>query len=416
MGKALDEVRIGEYTSADLDYGALSRVDLVLLRALTEQNRLHVHPLRTGWRIQNRSTVGVLVLERIRLVLVPKIAFGEDRLIEWLAYAVDTAVPHPPTPRAWQIGPLGVPDLVAAALVAECRKLLRRGLRRDYVACDSVTPVLRGRLDIAAQVGRRYGQIDRLHVRTFERDSATWENQVCASALAQAVRFAEDPAVVLDAVETLREFPAPLPAGEAIRVLRRARHNRLDMHYRSAHAWARAILDGGGITDLFTDAGLPAGSLLLNMNTLWERVVRRLADTAAGGLTVPAANEVVRVVGDLRTRPPFPPDALVALPGLRGWLPVDAKYKAYATKSVAADDVHQLLTYAAGYGDPAQAHAVIVHPAPNGATSRTLRVIGPRGRLGTIDLVGIHTGEPPSDVAVAQMAACFTRIGMQGTA
>jgi hypothetical protein len=69
-------------------------------------------------------------------------------------------------------------DLVAAALLEQCVKLVRDGLRRDYVRRQSLEPVLRGHLDFAAQVTRRYGQLDQLHIRTFDRETDIWDNRV----------------------------------------------------------------------------------------------------------------------------------------------------------------------------------------------------------------------------------------------
>ncbi|MGH3990009.1 MAG: 5-methylcytosine restriction system specificity protein McrC, partial [Pseudonocardiaceae bacterium] len=67
---------------------------------------------------------------------------------------------------------------VIAALLGECKQLLRDGLRRDYLRREAVDTVLRGRLDISRQISRRYGQVDRLHLHRFDRDTAVWPNLV----------------------------------------------------------------------------------------------------------------------------------------------------------------------------------------------------------------------------------------------
>ncbi|CAM5366318.1 hypothetical protein SVIOM342S_05004 [Streptomyces violaceorubidus] len=68
--------------------------------------------------------------------------------MSWLADALGTPVPA--TARRWATGPYWYADLVAAALLEECERLLREGLRRDYVRGRSVEPALAGSLGNAS--------------------------------------------------------------------------------------------------------------------------------------------------------------------------------------------------------------------------------------------------------------------------
>ncbi|MFJ9833668.1 hypothetical protein ACIRU2_20135 [Streptomyces sp. NPDC101169] len=119
-------------------------------------------------------------MDRLRLVVEPKFAIPGEQLMTWLAYALHTPVPT--AARRWSTAPDGYADLVAAALLEECEKLLREGLRRDYVRRQRLEPVLRGRLDVAAQATRRFGQLDQLHVppsteRRTSGTTASWERR-----------------------------------------------------------------------------------------------------------------------------------------------------------------------------------------------------------------------------------------------
>lgn len=320
--------------------------------------------------------------------------------MSWLAYALGTPVPA--TARRWATGPDGYADLVAAALLEQCERLLREGLRRDYVRRRSVEPVLRGRLDVAAQATRRYGQLDQLHVRTFDREADIWDNRVLGSALKAALALTASPHLARALHGIAGAFPqAPTPAA-ALRALDRTNYTRLNARYRPAHTWARLLLRGGGVTDLLTDQGNTADGLLLAMPALWEAVVRRLGAEAVdprGGHAVPGGSGVgITVHGDLGSASTFRPDLLLSLPGHdtahRTLLPVDAKYKRYDRHGVSAADVHQLLTYSSGYATDAPT-AVIVHPQPGGHAQRTLQVRGPNGPLGTIHVLGIDTRSTP---------------------
>ena len=400
-------ITIKEHQSVHLGRDELTAGDVRGLERLRDERIIGLSETRTGWRLSARRTVGVIVLDQVRLDLHPKMDIPGDRLITWLCYAQGTPVPHEPHRRRWLIGGSGYADIALAALLVECRHLLRRGLRRDYLPAQRVEPVLRGRLDTRAQATQGYGAVDRLHVRTFERDEHVWENLVCAAALKRATAQTTGN-LSAELADTAKRFPEPPHPREASEMLARGRYNRLNNHYQTAHAWARLILGAGGVTDLLTERGLRAGSLLLNMDVLWERVVRKMAHDVARELGGGGQNRDndpgIRTAGDLgRPDKPFAPDVLVRLPGgttAQRLVPIDAKYKTYAERSLSATDRHQLLTYIAGYTTPDTPTSAVVYPAPQGASRRTLTVTGPQGqRLGVIELLGLDTLLPPPDAA-----------------
>ncbi|ATW51104.1 McrC family protein [Streptomyces peucetius] len=397
------EIRLAEYGSVQLGCDRLTARDIDRLHALQARGCVTLAPDRSGWRLKADATIGVLNLDRVRLVIEPKFAVPGAQLMRWLAYALSAPQPLNATTRRWATDPEGYADLVAAALLEQCERLVNDGLRRDYVRRHSVEPVLRGRLDIAAQATLRYGQLDRLHIRTFDQDTDIWDNRVLGTALKEALTMTAHPGLSHDLHEIAGAFPQAATPGAALRMLDRTRYTRLNARYRAAHTWARLLLRGGGVTDLLTDDGITADGLLLSMPALWEAVVRRLASEAAvvhGGDVVPSHGEAaITVRGDLGKTSTFRPDVLLSLPGReighRVLLPVDAKYKRYDRHGVGADDIHQLLTYRAGHASD----AVIIHPRPGGHATRTLRVDGPQGRLGTIRVLGVDTCAPPEQAA-----------------
>lgn len=397
------EVRIGEYGSALLADSQLTPRDVKRLHALQAHGRLGLEQTPRGWRLKAGATVGLLVLDRVRLVMEPKFAIPGDRLMDWLAYALDAPAPLPVTSRHWATGPEGYADLVAAALLEQCERLLREGLRRDYVRRQSLEPVLRGRLDVAAQTTLRYGQLDKLHIRTFDRETDIWDNRVLGTALQVARTLTASPDLARDLRTIAEAFPKATPPDAALRALDRIRYTRLNARYHAAHTWARLLLRGGGVTDILIDHGTVADGLLLAMPALWEAVVRRLVTDAAvphGGHAVPSGDRAgVTVRGDLGITSTFRPDVLLSLPdrdpAVRALLPVDAKYKRFDRHGVGAADVHQLLTYSAGYTSADAQRAVIVHPRTGGHSYRVLKVESPRGCLGNVHVLGVDTHTPP---------------------
>ncbi|MEU6883704.1 hypothetical protein ABZ918_00360 [Streptomyces viridosporus] len=229
------DVRIGEYGSALLEGSQLTPRDVERLHALQARGRLSLEQISTGWRLKAGATVGLLVLDRVRLVLEPKFAIPGDRLMDWLAYALDAPAPLPVASRHWATGPEGYADLVAAALLEQCERLLREGLRRDYVRRQNLEPVLRGRLDVVAQTTHRYGQLDKLHTRTFDRETDIWDNRVLGTALQVARTLATSPDLARALHAITDAFPEATLPDTAIRVLDRTRYTRLNARYRAAH-------------------------------------------------------------------------------------------------------------------------------------------------------------------------------------
>ncbi|MGP4114425.1 5-methylcytosine restriction system specificity protein McrC [Streptomyces sp. 4N509B] len=435
---AIDTLRVDEHRSLTLPHATLNDADVRVLQHLREQKVIGLDRTPSGWRVRAKAAVGVVVLSRTRLVLHPKLEIDGEQLVTWLCYAEGVSAPrHQDLPRRWRLGDAGHAEVALAGLLATCRALLRQGLRRDYAPARREEQVLRGRLDVRAQATRRFGAVDRLHVTTFERDERTWENLLCGAALAKAadhaetlLRVATQPADRKRVAELARELGAtakrfPRPAGAAALAAllaqdHRRRYNRLTHRYRAAHTWARLVLRGGGVTDLLTERGLRADSMTVNMNVLWEAVVRKMAGDAAaafGGEPVRRDDDPgITTSGDLRRSrgeadPAFIPDVLVRLPGdPPRFLPIDAKYKSYAGRRVEADDRHQLLTYIAGYSPPDAPLAAVVYPSPEGERRRTLTVTGPRGQLlGVIEVLGLDTGLPPERAAepLRQVVAGF---------
>ncbi|MEO3972528.1 PE-PGRS family protein [Streptomyces sp. CAU 1734] len=399
---------IEEHRSVTIPYSKLSGDDID--RLLTTKV-VSVAESRKGYLLKARATTGVLQLDRIRLVLRPKFPIEGKRLIDWLCYANGRPEPDE-TLRNWPVGRDGYAGLVPAALLHECRLLLRHGLRRDYVRRQRVDTALRGRLDVEAQATRCYGAVDRLHLRTFEYEDGGWENLVCGAALAVAARRSGDPQQIRSLLDAAARFPSPRRPLDALPLLARAQYTRLNSHYRGAHAWARMVLGGGGVTDLLDPHGFGTKSLLLNLNVLWENVVRRMAVDAAvdlGGRAARTDEGAIVTNRDPEVRPSpfrsFRPDVLLAFPRQIGettttrFLTIDAKYKRYVEKNVSSEDRHQLLTYIAAHTDPTDPLALVVHPAPNGPTRHVLDIAGPRGRLGLIEVLGLDTRAAPRDAA-----------------
>lgn len=414
---ARQDFTITEHRTAHVPSTLVTDHDLAATDELSRAGVLTCRPTPSGYDVGAGSHVGVITLDRIRLELRPKFALTGEQLVSWLSYAIDVTPYRPRQRRGWDTAHGGLVDLVVGALIDECRQLIRYGLRRDYLREDRVEPVLRGRLDVQAQTARRYGMVDRLHVQTFDRRPDVWENYVCHAALQVGSRLARDSTVARLAAETAHAFPAhPRGRSAAEQTLHRATYHRMNHAYRPAHAWAALLFGRAGPADLLRHAHLQARSLLIDMNVMWESIVRRMITEAvgAGGTVVPprGAHALLVCVEGGANRA-LQPDVLVRFPADGTTLPIDAKYKHASAKVISRDDLYQVLTYASAYPMPAPPRAMVVHPSEAGWTHNWVSVTGPRGLLGEVLVVGVDIQRHPGNAGEELGRALHTVLNRQ---
>jgi 5-methylcytosine-specific restriction enzyme subunit McrC len=395
---------VSEYGSATVPESLLTLRDIAALDGISNE-LVTCGRVLNGWELRVGPTCGVIQLDRCEIEIRPKLMPDGHTVVSWISYALRLPVAIEAT-RRWSVGCDGIRDVVIAALLGECERLLRDGLRRDYLRREAVDTVLRGRLDIPRQISRRYGQVDRLHLHRFDRDTAVWPNLVCHAALSAAARLASSVDLRRGAAELAAAFPACAELRPTVlRWLATARYHRMNARYRAAHAWAGLVLGGGGVTDFLLDGVWNAQGLLINMNRLWEAVISRLSAQVSeqmGGAPVePARLSSIKVEEAGHPRRPLRLDALISLPSASGerlLLPVDAKYKSYDREAISAADTHQLLTYATAYRTgTGGSTAVLVYPANKVASVRRLCVRGPAESLGNLALIGVDVRRSPDE-------------------
>lgn len=396
-----------EYGRVRLERAHLTDHDLAVLSAINN-DLIACAPAGGGWELTIGPICGVLELEGCRVVIGPKLMPDGSTVVSWIGYAA-AAPTNLEAARGWSVGQDGLREVIIAALVTECGAILRDGLHRDYRRRAAVDTVLRGRLDLARQISRRYGQVDQLYLNRFDRESDIWENLACRAALDHAARSSSSVAQRRAAASLASGFP-PCAAENATvrRWLASGSYHRLNARYRAAHLWAGLLLGGGGVQDMLVIGEYRAGTLLINMNSLWERVVQRLCrDLSDASMAGPAPLITVREQGfSSRT---LLPDAYIAYPsdGQPRYRPVDAKYKHYAARPLARDDTHQLLTYAAAFKSPdGPASAVVAYPTIGPGEVRAVDVHGQAGHLGSIRVAGIDVTAGPARALDMLCSAC----------
>lgn len=383
-----------EWETRTFDGIRLSASDHSLLERLGKrgEGRLQVDELRDGIRVSTRSWVGVVRLETVEVRIVPKLAgdqLGLARLLEFTSGLEGARWSAPQT--AVEVTGESLLDLVALLLAEATDEVVRRGLLADYVEREEELGVVRGRIRADRQVLERFGQLDRIICRFDEFEHDVDENRLLVAALRAAARRVRTPRIHRR-LGRLRAVLEPVcdPSGLDLPLLRREMtYNRLNAHYKRAHALAWLVLDALGIDDLFTGGSTRSFTFLLDMNRLFERFVERLVEAAIDRRRYRVDSQVIHssIIWNAATQRPYSrviPDLVVWQREIaRRRMAIDAKYKLYDGRQLDQSDIYQTFLYAYALGSPSvgvSPTALLLYPA----SSSEINVIQLRVR--TLDL------------------------------
>ncbi|MEU7036732.1 hypothetical protein ABZ958_24045 [Streptomyces sp. NPDC046237] len=371
----------------------LTDADRRLLEDGALEGRLRVREL-TGDRLEVIAGpyVGVVRLDACELRVLPKYLGGDLDVLRMLDYAWGGSGAALPIGQAFSGGAPNLRDLVALMVTEHAERLLRHGVRSDYLTHEDDLPVVRGRLLADRQLLRHHGRLDRLACRFDEHDTDIVDNRLCAHAVERAARTARSPEVRSRARRAAARFAgyAPGPLGDLRTAVSGFVYHRQNEHYRPAHQWARLLLSGGGIQDLFTAGPLASRAFLIDMNQLFEAFVTRLLreGCAAAGMRAEAQSRQRRVLVDEDTGAPYSevrPDLLISgsRDGASFRLPVDVKYKLYDQRKLSTQDLYQAFLYAHALS-AGPARCSLVHPGDAGASGATVSVRGADGAVSAV--------------------------------
>ncbi|MFF8838939.1 McrC family protein [Streptomyces sp. NPDC015130] len=414
-------LELGEYGSAVFRGVRLTDADRRLLADGALDARLRVREL-AGEKVEVTAAqyVGSVRLDGCEIRVRPKYLGTELDVLRMLDLAWGAARDPLPTGQEFRDGAPNLRDLVCLMVVEHGERLLRHGVRRDYLTVEDDLPVVRGRLLPDRQLLRHHGRLDRLACRFEEHEGDIADNRLCAAALALAARTARAPGVRARARRAAAGFAAhaPTPPGDVRTLLAGLAYHRHNEHYRPAHRWAGLLLCGGGLDGLFSSGPLAARAFLVDMNRLFESFVTRLVEWGAAGsglLVSPQAGRRGVLVDERagRDHGEVRPDLLVS--GRRDGevfrLPVDVKYKLYDERKLSPADLYQAFLYARTLGSRPGGEppvCVLLHPGdrPAGRVRVAVRELGGpvagRVRAVPVDLravLGELAGPGPSRAA-----------------
>lgn len=363
--------------------------------AISSLGMANVVPVGNGdWSISGVSKVGVVHVGGWQVEISPKVPIA--RLFFLMGFASDL--------RFWQEPDIvlgasgGLLGTIAHSFIRQTGIALGRGLHQAYETFDDAVPMIRGRLDIPAQIGRRAGLVLPAQVIFDEYTVDTAENQLLLSAalrllalpsLASANRIA-----IKKLVQRL-EGVRPIVPG---RSLPPVHFYRLNDRYRGALGLSRLILHNRSLEHR---QGVTAASgFLFDTWRIFEDFVSKALRSALA-----RHGEKVEMQSssflDRGRQVEIRPDILVHSNG-RVRAVVDAKYKSERNGRFPHADVYQMLAYCLKFG-LAEGHLVYAR----GEEDVKSYVLDPPGV--TIHCHALNLDQSP-DLLMADMELLAARI------
>lgn len=270
-------------------------------------------------------------------------------------------------------------EALALLFLRELEAVLRRGLVSGYHQVEQTDVILRGRLRIGEQFGRRYGMLYPLEIEYQEHDRDIPENQILLSALLVLVETlqASGSRLVPRLAGVVPTFASvtPIVAGN---VLPNVLVTRLNEHYVDALALADLVLRRSGLSE--AEGEQPGKGILFPMWSVFERFVARVLARELTTENVSAQYSTPLVRNSSETFL-IRPDIVISEGGLRH-LVVDTKFKSAAPTS---GDLYQMCAYAGVLGVK---DVMLLYAEPAESRTLTMSGTGVRVHIRGVDLSG----------------------------
>lgn len=263
---------------------ALSVRDLQMLRTEINEGstRLDVeYTLDSNVRLHANAYVGIVSLpDGPTIEVAPKIPGAN--ILYLLRYSTDISASLFDTSVAVESGSDFV-EVIASLFETELRRLFRHGLNKEYRRKSHTQSHLRGRLDVQTQIQRSMGRAPTTFACTY--DELTQDillNRAILYAttiLASIIQDDELRSRLTTFARRLRGQVTLEPV--SARALSRVEFSRLTEHYRDIIKLVDMILRNSYLED-YQAGPNSAFSLLVNMNTIFEKVVEQAFSRVGG--------------------------------------------------------------------------------------------------------------------------------------
>lgn len=249
-------------------------------------------------------------------------------------------------------------EAIAQLFRSELSRVLTHGLYTDYRKRQSAEPRLRGRLDLQRQLQRQPPQPTRFECTYDELTPDVTINQAVLYATSVLLRLSDD----TDTIRALQRHRQTLLRQVTLRPvdpfeLERIEVTRLNEYYEDLLRFTKLIIGNINISELAA-GDRSSFSLLVNMNTVFEKAVERAATEAVrgrAGWNVTGQDDSKDLLNSGRFSVTLKPDVTVRDGTATVRVVGDAKWKKETPKN---DDFYQMAAYELAHDAP----GLLVYP------------------------------------------------------
>lgn len=306
--------------------------------------------------IHSKQYVGLFSLPSgLEVKIEPKAA--EGNLINLLKYAKGTSPELIQNQEQLEEGTELI-DTLAQLFLDELKKLLRKGLRKEYVRKETSEKYLRGRLQVQKQLQKQLVAPTEFECSYEELTHDTTTNQsllYSTAILTQVVESSRLQSQLKHYREKLRRNITLKPINT--QELQEINLNRLNQDYKEILDLCQLIISSSFIESL-ESGQTPSYSFLLDMNSIFERIVERAFQEIIKDqkLKVKPQKRTDNLVTGTPTINMYP-DIVVENPE-KVLLVADAKWKTSTQNS----DIYQIVSYTLAHDAP----GLLIYPEQQG--------------------------------------------------
>jgi len=296
------------------------------------------------YSLHAKQFVGHIVLRTCRITIKPKVPIGNLFRMLWVAYGLEEFQPQ----YVWLASLDSLFEFIVDLFTLETRRLITRGLLKDYVPVEENLNLVRGKILLAQTLQANLGRKHLTYCGYSEFTADTVENQLLKLAsVALLNRTFESKGLRQRIRQNANSLARVSLRCHRPEVTDTIVFHRLNAHYKPVLDLCRFILDSCSVSSAFGDRRFY--SFLVDMNKLFERFVTEIIieglKGCAGISTKKQDQKALDVGGHVDVRPD-----VVLLGAGRTLLVLDAKYKRLETEETRNTDVYQVLAYCKAFG------------------------------------------------------------------
>lgn len=335
-----------EYESREIAYHLTERDKEYLFELRSHYpTAFTFHSLRDGTFFEFKSFIGVIELEKVSIIIVPKFNHGFQDVVGMLLFIERIPATMERQSQA-EFCKHSLVELLVRLFVKETETILRLGLFKEYVNEEENLNILRGRIHVREHMKTNILQSGKIYCAYDELQTNVMENQVILSTLEVAQKFHLSPSLMKRVNRLYHEF-VRLTNSFTEQEWPSFHYNRLNQHYEPAHKLAFYIWKQLYINNIYESRKTSHFSFLLDMNNLFERFTAVLLDRYLPQKYRVKSQNVFKkaIMQNGSSYRVIRPDVIVEQPTATPII-IDTKYKNYGKNKISNTDIYQLTFYA----------------------------------------------------------------------